>query len=190
MTCKIVDCAKPAARRGWCHMHYCRWRSTGDPLKTKIGGWDETASEKLCRRSTEVASGCIEWTGARDKDGYGKFTKKGWPDRAHTAAYIVAHGPIPNDQIVRHTCDNPPCINANHLVVGTFADNAADRVQRERFNRNSNRYNRVRLSMELAREIRAKHSQGISRAALAREYGVGADQISRVVLNNNWKESA
>jgi hypothetical protein len=190
MTCKIPNCVKPAKKRGWCEMHYCRWRSTGDPLKTKIGGWDETASEKLQRRSQPAASGCIEWTGACDEDGYGKFTKKGWPDRAHKAAYIVAHGDIPEGQIVRHTCDNPPCINPQHLVAGTFADNAADRVQRERFNRESNRFNRVRLSMDLAREIRVKHSQGVSRCALAAEYGVGADQISRVIHHNNWKETA
>lgn len=127
---------------------------------------------------------------ACDKDGYGKFTKKGWPDRAHQAAFIIAHGHIPDGQIVRHICDNPPCINPDHLIVGTFADNAADRVQRDRFNRKSGRYNRVRLSMSLAREIRAKHSLGVSRGALAAQYGVGADQISRVIHHINWKEIA
>lgn len=190
MNCKIAGCVKVAKRRGWCHMHYSRWRSTGDSLKTKKGAWDESASERLLRRSTPAVSGCIVWTGACDKDGYGKFTKKGWPDRAHQAAFVASNGEIPDGQIVRHTCDNPPCINPDHLVAGSFADNAADRVQRERFNRESKRYNRVRLSMDLAREIRAKHSQGVSRAALAAEYGVGADQVSRVVHHNNWKETA
>jgi hypothetical protein len=171
-------------------MHYCRWRSTGDPLKTKTGAWDETAGERLTRRSVVDPSGCIVWIGPVDKDGYGKFTKKGFPDRAHQAAYVVANGPIPEGHIVRHTCDNPPCINPNHLIDGTFADNASDRVQRERFNRESSRYNLVRLSMNLAREIRAKHSQGTSRIALAAEYGVGADQISRVIHHQNWKETA
>lgn len=190
MTCKVPDCGKPAARRGWCHMHYCRWRSTGDPLATKKGAWDETVQERLFRNSVPVPSGCVEWTGARDKDGYGKFTKKDWPARAHKAAYIAANGQIPQGHIVRHTCDNPPCINPGHLIAGTFADNAVDRVQRDRFNRESKRYNRVRLSMELARQIRAKHSQGTSRAALAAEYGVGTDQISRVIHHRNWKETA
>lgn len=190
MNCKIPDCTKVAQRRGWCHMHYCRWRSTGDPLKTKQGAWDETAAERLHRNSEVVPSGCIEWTGGHDKDGYGKFSKKGFPDRAHIAAYVVAYGPVPEGCLVRHTCDNPPCINSAHLIAGTFADNAADRVQRERFNRESQRYNRVRLSMSLAREIRAKHSQGVSHRALAAEYGVGADQVSRVIHHRNWKEIA
>lgn len=190
MTCKIDGCSKPAARRGWCHMHHSRWRSNGDPLATQIGPWDEPAADRLARNSQRMPNGCIVWTGAKDKDGYGKFNKKGWPGRAHRAAYAVTHGPIPQGAMVRHTCDNPPCINPDHLRIGNALDNATDRVQRDRFDKTNPRYNRVRLSMEAAQEIRAKYRAGARQRDLAQQYGVGRDQISRVVNNLNWKETA
>lgn len=190
MTCKVGECDREPARRGWCKTHYSRWLSTGDPTKTLIGGWDETAAQRLARRSIRMPSGCVEWNGPCDKDGYGKFTKKGWPGRAHRAAYIASKGPIPVGALVRHTCDNPPCIYPDHLRLGDELDNATDRVQRGRFDRTSPRYNRVRLSMKEARDIRAKHDAGALQRALAQEYGVGRDQISRVVNNLNWKETS
>jgi hypothetical protein len=50
----------------------------------------------------------------------------------HVMAYIVAKGSVPPGMVVRHTCDNPPCINPEHLLIGTKADNAADMVERRR----------------------------------------------------------
>jgi hypothetical protein len=50
----------------------------------------------------------------------------------HVAAFTLAWGPVPPGKIVRHTCDNPPCVNPLHLMIGTYGDNMRDRTERGR----------------------------------------------------------
>jgi HNH endonuclease len=74
---------------------------------------------------------CIEWTGTRDRKGYGLDRITIAPGahytiRVHRIAYETAHGPIPAGMHVCHHCDNPPCINPDHLFVGTALDNVQD----------------------------------------------------------------
>lgn len=79
---------------------------------------------------------CIEFRRKRDgrktRDPYGWVYRNGKRQRAHRAAYEEAHGPIPPGMVVRHKCDNPPCINPAHLELGTRADNNRDMWQRGR----------------------------------------------------------
>lgn len=147
-------------------------------------------AERLAMCSQPTPTGCREWTRLVDKDGYGRITIDGRDTKAHRAAYELEHGPLPPDVLVRHSCDNPPCIELSHLLSGDAVLNAEDRVQRSRFNKSSSRYNRVKLDMDAAREIRRRHADGVTPTALASEYGVGRDQISRVLNHLNWKEPA
>lgn len=66
---------------------------------------------------------CWEWEGDRSSGGYGR-TADG--RTASRVAYIEAYGPIGHDEVVRHRCDNPPCVRPSHLVAGMLADNTAD----------------------------------------------------------------
>jgi len=81
---------------------------------------------------------CIEHEGFRDKGGYGKVSFRRYDPnlptvwRAHRWAWIEAHGEIPEGKIVRHKCDNPPCINVDHLELGGHSDNQVDCVERGR----------------------------------------------------------
>lgn len=83
-------------------------------------------SERLWEKYVVTDSGCWEFTGARDKKGYG-YIGESLPSKkqhtAHRAAYMLAIGPIPEGLVVRHKCDNPPGINPDHLELGTQADN-------------------------------------------------------------------
>jgi hypothetical protein len=73
---------------------------------------------------------CWEWVACRSRRGYGRTAIFGKVDGAHRVAYRLAKARIPTGLMVRHRCDNPPCCNPQHLVVGTAADNSRDMVQR------------------------------------------------------------
>lgn len=104
-----------------------------------------TGRPRLGRRAGDIATrfssyvapdgegGCREWTGLRDADGYGRIRIAGADHRAPRVAWELANDTsIPEGMLVRHTCDNPPCCNAEHLVLGTPAENSHDMVRRGR----------------------------------------------------------
>lgn len=90
-------------------------------------------SERLKRYSREDAiSGCVEWVGYRDRDGYGRLNVNGATVSAHRVAYELANGPITNGLFVCHHCDNPTCINTEHLFLGNASDNMVDAIGKGR----------------------------------------------------------
>ncbi len=71
---------------------------------------------------------CWEWVGDHIKKGYGRLRLGGRNFLAHRVSFFLANGELPSDLIIRHTCNNPPCCNPNHLKSGTCADNTRDRI--------------------------------------------------------------
>lgn len=82
------------------------------------------------RRVTE--SGCWEWTGWCHRNGYGETSFRGKPRRTHKLMWLIEHGPAPKGLDVMHKCDNAPCFNPDHLVLGTRQQNLKDCVARGR----------------------------------------------------------
>ena len=75
---------------------------------------------------------CLEFHGARDDCGYGRINRGGKLVRLHRAVWERDHGPIPDGMVIMHTCDNPPCINPLHLVMGTQTANIKDMWTKDR----------------------------------------------------------
>jgi len=77
---------------------------------------------------------CWIWSGAKDKNGYGRITKEKYVKtyRAHVFSYELHNNQIPKGMLVCHSCDNPPCVNPKHLWIGTVRDNNHDKMKKGR----------------------------------------------------------
>lgn len=78
---------------------------------------------------------CKPWSGGKNRQGYGQRWYQGKNVLAHRAAYCENHGLSLEDikgQLVRHSCDNPPCVEPSHLLLGSHKDNYNDMVERRR----------------------------------------------------------
>jgi hypothetical protein len=81
---------------------------------------------------------CWIWNGSKDLAGYGKLSVGGqgnkYDIRAHRLSYEMRFGPITGDNVICHTCDNPSCVNPNHLFEGTQKENMKDMSRKGRVN--------------------------------------------------------
>lgn len=80
----------------------------------------------------DKSGSCWTWQGARGRGGYGRFSLALGTLSAHRLAYTLLVGSIPKGMCVCHRCDNPPCVNPDHLFVGTYRDNIRDMMQKGR----------------------------------------------------------
>lgn len=142
-----------------------------------------TASERLAELSVAEESGCIRFTGHLDGEGYGRIMVARVKYMAHRLSYSLNNGPIPDGYVVRHKCDNPSCINPEHLEVGTQADNIADKVSRGRQARGSGA-GRAILTEESVREIR---SSPLKVSELSTLYGVSVVSIRNILRRKTWQ---
>lgn len=132
LICAIDDCESVVNSRSLCKRHYQNLLTLGQPVpvkdlpiteRLKLTGWTVTLAE------------CWEWNGKRNDSGYGivNALREGYVGaRAHRVMYELEHGPIAAGTVVRHRCDNPPCVNPAHLAVGSQWDNTDDMVSRGR----------------------------------------------------------
>ena len=145
-------------------------------------------------------SGCWLWAGTMASNGYGRFQldrKSRW---AHRVAYQFAVSPIPEGLCVLHRCDNPPCVNPEHLFLGTQQDNLADMVAKgrnQKGDRHSSRlhperlcrgerHGQAKLTEASVLTIRAAYRAGGRVGQLARQFGVARQTITDILRNRRW----
>lgn len=150
-TCTVEGCERANFAKGYCTAHYFRIRRQGQAGQAKplnASGVTQclhaacsgpSIAYGYCRSHVidyvgfaGTATGCHEWSGSRTAGGYGLVgnTKR---VRVHRLSWELANGStIPDGMVIRHKCDNPPCINPEHLEIGTHADNMADMFSRGR----------------------------------------------------------
>ena len=133
-------------------------------------------------------SECWLWTGFRDKDGYGRFQCGKRAVGAHRVSFEIYKGEIPEKAIVLHRCDNPACVNPDHLFIGSQADNIQDCMAkgRRKVMRGDQHYN-AKLSSEQVLGIRRQWSNGELSAVLEQAYGVTQQTISDIVNYRSWR---
>jgi hypothetical protein len=139
-------------------------------------------AERFWPKVNKTAS-CWLWAAARNRDGYGSLGGV----LAHRVSWEVARGPVPDGALVLHRCDNRPCVNPDHLFLGTQADNMKDCVAKGRQARTRGETSpRAKLTNEAVRHIRHLVQCGESMARIARAYGVDPSAVSRAVSGKRW----
>ena len=129
---------------------------------------------------------CWLWTAATDPNGYGRVRYNRENNKAHRVAWILTNGKIPIGLCVLHDCDNPPCVNPDHLYVGTMADNCRDRDEKGRGVappvHSGETHHFAKLTNEQIAEIRELHVTGeYTFTVLGQMYGVSLQSISNYI---------
>lgn len=139
-------------------------------------------------------NGCWLWTAGRRGDGYGQFYVSGKAVGAHRFSWLLHFGVIPDGLCVCHTCDNPPCVNPDHLFIGTVRDNFDDMVSKGRNNilepprLRGSKNSQAKLTEEIARDILSRDYSGYgSVTRVAREFGVTRESIWNIRKRLTWQ---
>lgn len=128
--------------------------------------------------------------------GYGKVWRAecGKKIFAHRVAWELVKGEIPQDQCVLHRCDNPQCVNPDHLFLGSHKDNAADRDAKGRQSPPPHPRGEAHPGAKLKRAqvdaIRSRWENrpaGLTKKKLARQYGVTPTQIGTILSGDQWR---
>lgn len=145
-----------------------------------------TLQERLERDTIpEPMSGCHLFYGTPDHSGYGKFKWRGVQIFAHRTAWELTFGPIPPGLCVCHRCDNPPCVNPDHLFLGTRYDNNKDRSRKGRTSRMpGSKHWHAKITEEQARQIQQSTLPGPELMSL---YKLSKAQISAIRTGRSWK---
>lgn len=151
---------------------FCSRACSYDSMRC-IPEFEDRMRERLKERSSLQENGCVLYTG-QNNGVYGQIEYRRRTYLVHRVSYAINKGEIPPGMCVCHSCDTPLCINPQHLWLGTYADNNADRVAKGR-----SRYNpRRKLTTEQVSAIRNKISAGAKYKAIAIEFGVSESYIS------------
>ena len=131
---------------------------------------------------------CWIWTAFKDKYKYGQFWTGSSRDSAHRFSYNLFNGEIAKGLLIRHTCDNPSCVNPHHLLVGSCQDNSDDMVSRNRQTQvKGEDVCSAKLTEKLVDEILHQLLQKVSVKYLAIQYIVNVSTIYDICKGKNWK---
>lgn len=180
--CAAPGCDRTARAGGLCDRDYQRQ----DRLGTTELAPRPTLAQRIDGKITRLGlDQCWPtWDGAHDRRGYPTQHVETPNGRMPIAVARLLLGLSPGDGLVaRHTCDNPPCVNRAHLLVGTRQDNVRDAVERDRLDRGEDHVN-SKLTDAAVRDIR---SGSETVAALAIRYGVTRHTVRSARERVTWR---
>ena len=146
--------------------------------------------------------GCWNWTGYKNTDGYGIIQKGNKLHRAHRVSYQIHKGEIKQGLFVCHKCDNPSCVNPEHLFAGTPKENTQDAVQKGRINSEQRRKAALKYNVRGEKHccakltnldvmlIKAFLGEDIQQKKIAFAFGVNKSTICDIHKGRTWKEAS
>jgi hypothetical protein len=186
--CKEIDCSNNVLASGYCAKHYQRLRRSGVIASgTKPRGTTEERFWRFVEKKSD--SECWIWVG-HQAGNYGSFSIG-----ARTLGTVLAHRfswamhnnqEIPSGMVIMHSCDNPLCVNPNHLSVGTHMENTHDMLKKGRHTYIAHvgeENGKSVLNAKIVKEIRESK---MNHAELGRFYGVSTSCIRGVRTGRTW----
>lgn len=144
--------------------------------------------DRFLARIKVAESGCHEFIGATEKEAYGRFYAEGRYFRAHRFSWMIHKGAIHDGLLVCHSCDNPPCVNIDHLWLGTKQDNNRDRDAKSRAKGVSIRnLLAAKMTKETALNIIKLLEEEVGCAKIARMLNVSNKSVMNIKQRTNWR---
>lgn len=144
--------------------------------------------EEILQHTESMPSGCIEWRKTRIAAGYGQIWLRGTMVLVHREVTRLVHGEPQAKAFALHSCDNPSCVNPNHLSWGSHAENMRQMWARGRSTRKPFNLPMRKFTDEQIRMMRLSKDAGQTYAALGRAYGVSANTIKAICLRLTYRE--
>ena len=164
------------------------WKASGLPEMSlaALG----RAQERFASRVNHARDSCWLWTGYLTERGYGRICVQGHFYRPHRLAWVFFGRVIPQGFFVCHHCDNPTCVNPDHLFAGTHEDNMRDMVKKGRGRsapHSGELHPSARLTWGQVHSIRDERAKGVPLLILAARFGVSISHISHIANGKFWK---
>jgi hypothetical protein len=135
----------------------------------------------------KTADGCWPWLGGKQNKGYGMFWVGHKNYLAHRVSYHLHTGKILFGSLM-HTCDNPDCVNPNHLREGSQIENVSDMFRKNRqVDQKGEKNPRAILTTDQVRKIRDLKKEGKTNVELGNMFGVHFGTISNICIRKIWK---
>lgn len=136
-----------------------------------------------------ISRQCWLWTAYKDAEGYGHIRHNDRMRFSHHIAWLLWRGPIPDGMKVCHSCDNPSCVNPEHLFLGTQQDNMIDCTKKGRHGDVSGERNgRARLTYEQVEQIRRSYTGRYGELTYwATKFNVSIGAIRYAALGKTWR---
>lgn len=132
---------------------------------------------------TQKTDSCWLWTGLKTDLGYGRIRVDGQTVKAHRVSFQLANPdtPLTSADAILHSCDNPSCVNPDHLIKGTQLDNIADMRRKMRHAHGETSYAKL-----TAAQVLAIRNDERSQRVIAREHGIAQQTVSSIKRRLNW----
>jgi hypothetical protein len=145
----------------------------------------ENVWQRFYSKTRRAESGCLLWTGAVRGDGYGAFTFGGQQIGAARMAWLLNRGEIPEGLHVLHRCDNPLCVDHEHLFIGTVQDNVDDMIAKGRkvVHRGEEHWSTLLTEADV-QVIRSSDDTGVK---LAARYKISTSTVSLIRNRRTWR---